>query len=180
MESSKDERSSNPPHQACKDVYQRKLLREVTYSNALGEGPLPHYDWPASLQLPQPWIRHFASTPLTLISLIVQILKLTHHVKEYQIGKLLPGKLIYISETTERPLHLEPKKQKKNKKGKKRGLRFSFSTKHQAHTQNFTDAGVIPETTKYLHPVCISAQFCLCNKVRFLPKYIRQCLQLWC
>lgn len=52
---------------------------------------------------------------LTLISLIMQILKLTHHVKEYQIVKLLPGKLIYISETTERPLHLEPKKQKRKK-----------------------------------------------------------------
>jgi hypothetical protein len=65
---------------------------------------------------------------LTLISLIVQILKLTHHVKEYQIGKLLPGKLIYISD-----------KKKKQKKEIKRGLRFSFSTKHQAQVENIPE-----------------------------------------
>lgn len=145
MESSKDERSSNPPHQACKDVYQRKLLREVTYSNALEEGPMTDL-----LRFNFPNLGFDISLPmeLTLISLIVQILKLTHHVKEYQIGKLLPGKLIYISETTERPLHLEPKKQKKTQKGIKRGLRFSFSTKHQAHTRtSLMRAGV--DTREY-------------------------------
>jgi hypothetical protein len=64
---------------------------------------------------------------LTLISLIVQILKLTHHVKEYQIGKLLPGKLIYISDTTERPFTSGTQKtKKKTKKGNKTRITIQF------------------------------------------------------